>query len=237
MTVTEYALKFDTLAKFAPDLVSTYAARQDRFIRGLNDMIARGVIITTVPGGTTYAQAVEKALTTKEVENKIWRENAVRREVHRAVPPYSGSGRGRGPCDLKRKTPDTSTAAGPDRRGQSVQGGCQGGGDTWRIYPECTRCRRRHSGECRAKAYYVCGVVGHLNKDCPTVKKGEIGKVDSLTLARVFTLTQAEAEASPSVVTSQLSSAGSPFTVLIESGVTHSFVSIKVIDRLCRPSE
>ena len=40
MTVTEYALKFDRLAKFAPDLVPTDAARQDRFIRGLNAMIA-----------------------------------------------------------------------------------------------------------------------------------------------------------------------------------------------------
>ena len=69
------------------------------------------------------------------------------------------------------------------------------------------------------------------------MKKGEAGKVDSLTPARVFTLTQAEAEASPSVVTGQLSSAGSPFTVLIDSGATHSFVSSKVIDRLCRPSE
>ena len=69
------------------------------------------------------------------------------------------------------------------------------------------------------------------------MKTREAGKVDSLTPARVFTLTQAEAEASPSVVTGQLSSAGSPFTVLIDSGATHSFVSSKVLDRLCRPSE
>ena len=48
---------------------------------------------------------------------------------------------------------------------------------------------------------------------------------------------QAEAKASPSVVTGQLSSAGTPFTVLIDSGATHSCVSDKVIDRLCRPSE
>ena len=83
----------------------------------------------------------------------------------------------------------------------------------------------------------MCGAVGHLRKDCPTVKRGEAGKVDSLTLARVFTLTQAQTEASPSVVTGQLSSAGFPFTVLIDSGATHSFVSSRVIDRLCRPSE
>ena len=40
MIVTEYVVKFDRLAKFAPDLVPTDAARQDRFIRGMNAMIA-----------------------------------------------------------------------------------------------------------------------------------------------------------------------------------------------------
>ena len=118
MTVTEYALKFDRLAKFAPDLVPTDAARQDRFIRGLNAMIARDVRITTVPGGTTYAQAVEKALTAEEAENKIWKESAVRRKGRRVVPPYFGSGKGGGPGDFTRKTPETLTAAGPDRRGR-----------------------------------------------------------------------------------------------------------------------
>ena len=119
-SVTDYALKFDRLVKFVPDLVRTDAARHDRFIQGLNAMIAREVKITSVPGETTYAQAVEKALTAEEVENKIWRENAARREVHRAVPPYSGSGRGGGPSDLKRKTPDASTTPGLDRRGRGT---------------------------------------------------------------------------------------------------------------------
>ena len=35
MTVTEYALEFDKLAKFAPDLVHTDAARQNRFVPGI----------------------------------------------------------------------------------------------------------------------------------------------------------------------------------------------------------
>ena len=103
--------------------------------------------------------------------------------------------------------------------------------------PGVILCRRRHLGECRAKACFVCGAVGHLRKDCPIVKKGEVGKVDSLTPARVFTLTQTEAEVSPSVVIGELSSVGSSYTVLIDSGATHSFVSSKVIDRLRRPSE
>ncbi|XP_060972370.1 uncharacterized protein LOC115717660 [Cannabis sativa] len=54
LTVTEYARKFDRLAKFAPDLVPT-----DRVL---------------------YAQVVEMALTAERSENKIWKENADRRE-------------------------------------------------------------------------------------------------------------------------------------------------------------
>ena len=82
---------------------------------------------------------------------------------------------------------------------------------------ECARCRKRHLGECRAKACYLCGVVGHLKKDCPTLKKEEPGKVDSLTPARVLTLTQAEAEASPLLMIGQLKSTDSSYTILIYS--------------------
>ena len=38
-------------------------------------------------------------------------------------------------------------------------------------------------------------------------------------------------------MTGQISSVGSSFTGLIDSGATHSFVSARVIDQLCRPSD
>ncbi|XP_062080867.1 uncharacterized protein LOC133785662 [Humulus lupulus] len=56
ITVTEYALKFDRLAKFTADLVPTNATRVDRFVRGLKYMIARYVEIVLVWGHNTYAQ-------------------------------------------------------------------------------------------------------------------------------------------------------------------------------------
>ena len=53
----------------------------------------------------------------------------------------------------------------------------------------------------------------------------------------MFTLTQSEPEASPLVVTSQISSAGSTYTILIDYGDTYSFVYSRVIDILCRPCD
>ena len=70
-TVTEYALKFDWLVKFAPDLVPTDAERRDRFVWGLNVRIIRDVKITLDPETTTYAQVVDKALIAKDAEDQI----------------------------------------------------------------------------------------------------------------------------------------------------------------------
>ena len=55
--------------------------------------------------------------------------------------------------------------------------------------------------------------------------------------ARTFNLTKTEDDASPSVVTGQPFSAGTPYNVLIDSGATHLFVASRVIDNLCRPCD
>ena len=116
LTVSEYAIKFDRLAKFAPDLVPSDAARRDRFVRGLNVMIARDVNITLDPATTTYGQAVDKALTAERAEDQIWKDSAVRRDARRTVPPFVGTSRGSGPSEQKRRVPDSFTSPGPDRR-------------------------------------------------------------------------------------------------------------------------
>ena len=54
--------------------------------------------------------------------------------------------------------------------------------------------------------------------------------------SRVYSLTQPEASESKTVVTGQLSSAGTMLSVLFDSGATHSFVSTRMLDGLCRPS-
>ena len=130
----------------------TDGTRRERFLQGLQPRLARDVRITTVAGVTTYAQVVEKALTAETAEIKIWRDNAARRDFRRPGPPFVGSGRGIGPSDQKRKVPDTFPVPGPDRRPRGITIGHPGGSEAWKARPECPRCKRRHLGECRAKA-------------------------------------------------------------------------------------
>ena len=122
LSVTEYALIFDRLAKFAPELVPTDAARRDRFIRGLNVMIARDVSITMTPE-STYAQVVDKALTAERAEDQILKDDTSRRDTRRVVPSSSGPSRGGGPSDQKRRVPDSFTPYGSDRRVRGFVGG------------------------------------------------------------------------------------------------------------------
>ncbi|XP_062075164.1 uncharacterized protein LOC133779189 [Humulus lupulus] len=78
--MTEYALEFDRLSKFAANLVPTNATRVDQFIRGLKPMIARDVKIVSVGGNSTYAQVLERVLTAEIWEDRIWKEGASKTE-------------------------------------------------------------------------------------------------------------------------------------------------------------
>ena len=77
------------------------------------------------------------------------------------------------------------------------------------------------------RACYGCGKFGHYIKDCPT-KGQEQKKVP----ARVFALTQADAETSPSVVSGEILISSVPTHALVDSGATNSFASIKYVRRL-----
>ena len=107
LTVAEYVHAFDRLACFAPELVSSDQTRRDKFIGGLNGMIARDVGITLGLAETTYAQAIDRALYAEEAEERIARELAVRRE-HRRTVRNTGSQDGGGLSKLKRKHTESS---------------------------------------------------------------------------------------------------------------------------------
>lgn len=85
LCVIEYAQTFERLARFVPELVPIDRARRDKFIRGLNNIVARDVKITMDLTRTIYAQLVERTFIAEGAEEQINRENAVKCESRRAA--------------------------------------------------------------------------------------------------------------------------------------------------------
>ncbi|KAM6562939.1 hypothetical protein CsatB_022937 [Cannabis sativa] len=193
LTVTEYAQKFNRLAKFAPHLVPTDRVRAHRFVEGLKPMVARDVEIVS-RGQFSYAQVIEMALTAERSENKIWKENAARRESKKG---------GANSNDHKKRGQDQSGQSSQQKR-YKTDNDQRFNGSSGRNIPECPKCTKRHLSECRAKACYKCGKEGHIKRNCPLWgqigNKAEPKKDNKYVPARVFAITQAEAEAKPSVV-------------------------------------
>ncbi|XP_062086383.1 uncharacterized protein LOC133792491 [Humulus lupulus] len=230
-TVTEYAQKFDRLEKFAEDLVPTEVIRIHRFVRGLKPMISRNVKMTCV-GVTTYAETLERALEAELLEDRIWKERDARRD-----PNKGNNGQG----DNKRKFQNVQgsladkKAKGEPNKNNNSQG-------HYREIPNCPKCNRKHGGECKAhlKVCYKCRQEGHMKKECPQHKKDQKEgqkKGVKLVPARVFALTHEEAKASNTVVIGQIFIIDKLCKVLFDSGATHSFVSLEMIERLGRFSE
>ncbi|KAM6554153.1 hypothetical protein CsatB_014915 [Cannabis sativa] len=197
MTVTEYATKFGRLAKFASDEVATEAARKAKFIRGLDEHIARDVIVASKQPGVAriYAQIVELALVSEGAKAQIRKKNIARRYSWKQT---SGAGSGRG-------------------TDHGVKGATRASVRQWSVSN--------------------VGLVGHMKGHCPQLLRLEQKKDGTPAPARVFALTQAEADAGPSTVTGQLSVAGTLLIVLIDSGATHSYISSRIIEKLNRPSD
>ncbi|KAM6566096.1 hypothetical protein CsatA_025224 [Cannabis sativa] len=195
MTVTEYATKGYRLTKFAPDEVASDAIRKAKFIRGLEEYIARDIIMAAKKSGVvkTYPQIVDLALTAEGAESLIRKKSTQRKDVWK-TSSCTGVSKSFSPNDLKRK-PDRPPVVGPNRKFQGNQGFRRGRNEVWQPYPECPKCKRHHLGECWSRVCYQCGVADHFKNNCPQLQKPKAKKESHIVPARVFTLIQADVEA------------------------------------------
>ncbi|XP_062104940.1 uncharacterized protein LOC133816496 [Humulus lupulus] len=92
LSITNYAQKFDRLAKFAPEVVPPEALRVQRFMRGLKTMIGRDATMTNTEV-VSYAKILDRALEAEYLEDRIWKDNAARRKVHRNKGSNEGNKR------------------------------------------------------------------------------------------------------------------------------------------------
>ncbi|XP_061347001.1 uncharacterized protein LOC133292588 [Gastrolobium bilobum] len=94
--------------------------------------------------------------------------------------------------------------------------------------PTCAKYGRPHYGVCRIgqNVCYNYGQATHFAKECPR-KRGQVATIQEHlvpSVARVYDVTQQEAETSPNLIRGTISMDGHDFDALFDSGATHSFI-------------
>ncbi|XP_031286362.1 uncharacterized protein LOC116145055 [Pistacia vera] len=221
-SVKEYSIRFNSLARFAPGIMSTPKLRRDKFVHGLNPEIARDVMVGAQPP-QTYSEALERALRAKVFVNKLT--SSTPSTVVSNIPPPA----------LQRDRFDTpnSREGKNKKRFQSKKNKRDGKNKRPRTieFPQCQKCGKYHLGECPKGVCFRCRQPGHMMKDCkaPPTPTAQTSRG---TNAQVFTVAQSEAEASPLVVTGQLLFHSVSLYALVDSRAPHSFITHGIIERL-----
>ncbi|CAL5325583.1 unnamed protein product [Camellia sinensis] len=140
MFVAEYEAKFTELARFAPHIVDTDYKKTHKFEGGLDLDILDRVGVLNLP---TYVNVLDRALMAEAIL-------AAKKQT--TIPPTKWQGK-RARSFLKKQ--NTGSSSSSSQSNGSIPN-----------YPDCGR---RHRGVCHraSGAFYRCGKVGHMIKDCP----------------------------------------------------------------------
>ncbi|XP_073033785.1 uncharacterized protein [Primulina eburnea] len=214
MTVLEYTSRFNNLGTYVPTIISDETLKMHRFKRGLNNRIQSALAVFKPNNFSDLmgaAMSAETDIKSREDENRNKR-------------PLVNQTTQNGP---KFKKPNHSS--GPPRGNFNGAGNTEG---KW-----CDTCRQKHVGECYRKigTCFKCGKVAHRIKDCLDNKdkgSGSSKQHENKTNARVYAITQEEADNTNEVVASTILLNKIPAYTLFDCGATHSFVSKRFAKKL-----
>ncbi|XP_061357106.1 uncharacterized protein LOC133301486 [Gastrolobium bilobum] len=207
MTVDEYMSKFNILAKYScyGRAPLTPEDKAFRFKKGLNDMIADKLT------GHSTRDFVELIKQCQDIQ-KYYRtrgKEADGKSFSGRTMPWKGKGK----ClqvqhsNKFKKTPFVKNGSGMPGAGK---------------IPTCAKCGKIHPG--------VCGLGQNA---VPTQR--DIEEASAPTSARVYAVTQQEAERSPNLIRGTILIRGYAFDAMFDSGATHSFISGFVANGLHLP--
>ncbi|XP_058185964.1 uncharacterized protein LOC131303212 [Rhododendron vialii] len=166
MTVSEYALKFQSLSRFAPELVATEERKCRRFERGLHETVKKFVVAQRKGKFFEVVECARSIETPKETPKnpKVWEPRQPMGGVSSSSRSFGGQGR-------KRQRDQMSTSQGPSNfrpppfssfgtRGVSNRPSivCHECGQTGHIRAQCPQL---------LNTCFTCGKPGHFARSCP----------------------------------------------------------------------
>ncbi|XP_073057367.1 uncharacterized protein [Primulina eburnea] len=226
MSVVEYTSQFNALGSYAPAIMADEVLELHRFKKGLNSRIQSALAVYQPANFSDLMGAAIRAeadIRRREGENRNKR------------PPVSQ------PSQVKPVFKRPNQSGGPPL-GQFPANNHPG------LKP-CPTCGFRHSGECRRASgvCFGCGKSGHRIAECPTAASRPAGPNretgpntgtgpskprEDKPNAKVFAMTQGEADDANEVVSGIIFIQQVPAYVLFDCGATHSFMSKRFAKKL-----
>jgi len=200
MSVRDYSHRFNSLARYAPDIVRTMRARVHRYVDGLADHLIRDCRVASLSDDVDISRIQAFAQTTEDLSKRIRDTRRDREQSKRARTMGSyrePHGDFRPPFHRYPPRPAGSVSPqvqGPrfDRYSQSGPGQSSGQPEGRRQdrsvqvrhpTPHCTQCGKPHTGQCRqgSGACYHCGQTGHFISRCPRLSRGDLAQPSGST--------------------------------------------------------
>ncbi|XP_070040030.1 uncharacterized protein [Nicotiana tomentosiformis] len=202
MSVKDYSHKFNSLARYAPDIVRTMRARVHHYVDGLGDHLIRDCRVASLSDDVDISHIQAFAQTTEDLSHQIrdtrrdreqskrartmgsYREPRVdfRPPFHRYPPRSAGSF----PLQMQGQQFDRYIQSGPGQSSGQPEGRRQDRSAQMRqLTPPCTQCGKLHTRQCRqgSSACFHCGQTGHYISRCPGLGKGTPAQPSGFTAA------------------------------------------------------
>ncbi|XP_073034913.1 uncharacterized protein [Primulina eburnea] len=220
MSVVDYTSRFNDLGTYAPTIMGDEVLKMHRYKKGLSSRIQSSLAVYQP---TSFADLMGAAIRAETDIKRRENENKNKR-------PLTGQ---------------SSQGKPPFKRPNQSSGSFKGASShpTYQEPKMCPKCNSRHSGECHRHtgSCFNCGKLGHRIANCPEpLERGTKPNVDAnpnkpkenKPNARVFAITQEEADDANDVVAGTISINEMPAYVLFDSGATHSFISKRFTKKL-----